>query len=380
MTKKREGFYWRGGVAFGRIIDPAGGPSVVRSYGARTADDAKDTRDFLRNLARQRDADHRWLWAELYRGRIPVRAAFLAFAVNGLTAFIAERRTAADDTDLEPLVAEWIKELARRREPIPSERAKYERQVRTLIPAGKPFRKSELTKQRIRKWLLSLDVSAPNRFRAAMSSFCRYLVEEADVLESNPVQFVRPSKERKPRERYLTPADALALCQAMPAPFGAFHALLLCTAADVRTSGLGVRHMDVDRHAKTVYLRATKTGNRPRTVAVYPEWADCWRLVEKHMAANPGVPTAALFPSVTYASARSALRDACAALRIDDYTTKDHRHSCAVALAKGGRSITEIAAQLGNRPDVCARVYTRYTPTHQAEKTETLQKTLHQHG
>jgi site-specific recombinase XerC len=348
----------RGRVYWARIPNPAGS-AVQQSLGTSDAETAHDVAAFLRLLNRKREK-YAWLLTELAAGRIPVIHAFRAYAGDCLAAFITERARAKNDPALAPLVEKWHTELARRGTPTATERAKYRRQVETLVHAGAVERASQLTADAVRDWLTALDVTAPNRYRAAMSSFCRFLCE-ARVLSSNPVAAVRASKERKPRDRYLEPAEALALCQAMPTPFRAFHALLIVTAMDVET-GLAVEYRDIDRTAMTVRARGTKGHRRDRTCIVYPEWDALWSLVEAHLKAHAGVGAVRVFAGVTYWTQRVALAEALTARSIDDYLTKDHRHTCAVALAKAAHPIQAIATQLGNDPAITARVYARYTP------------------
>lgn len=369
--------YRRGEVWWARIPNPAGGDGERRSLGTRSESDARRARDFVLWLWHE-GGDASWLLAELCAGRIDVWKAFMAYRANDLNKFIRDAKAAESDPDIEPYVVEWVKELTRRGKPNEKERAKYMRQVRTLIPAGRRFPRSELNKSRIRKWLWSTDVTAPNRYRAALSSFCRFLVEDVDVLETNPVHAVRGSKEPAPRERWITPAEAKTLCEAMPAPYGAFHAMLIVFGLDVQTSGLKVTHADIDRMAGTLHTRGTKAVRRDRTCIVFEPWRELWRLVERHLLANPGTPRGKVFPTVTYWGQMRELRSAAKAIGLDDYTTKDHRHTFGVALAKADYSTQKIAHQLGNDEAVTARVYAKYQPDHDTKATRNNTKSVTQ--
>lgn len=55
-------------------------------------------------------------------------------------------------------------------------------------------------------------------------------------------------------------------------------------------------------------------------------------------------------------------KTACTAASLDGYTLKDPRHSIAVRMMKAGYTVAEIAEQLGNSPELVARVYAVHTP------------------
>lgn len=325
-----------------------------RSLGTENREAALDMQRFLRWLKTRREA---WLLHELSEGRIKVEHAYDAYIDGRIEAFIGEARDGKKDPLLEPLITPWVKELERRKKPVATERAKYERQIRTLIGAtGGITRLSQLTKPRIRAWLASLDVGQPNRYRAALSSFCEFLILE-ELLGLNPVRGVPASKEKEPRRRHLSPDEATELLQAIEDPDArALHALMLATGIEVGVAVL-LKRRDIDRKTRTVFARGTKRAHRQRTCYVYDRWNAAWAIVEKHLAKSKALPEARVFATDYYA-ARTALAGALNAKKITDYHTHDHRHTWAVQAVRDGISIQAVAQQLGHRDAVMTlRVY-----------------------
>lgn len=350
--------FLRGKVWWARIPRIGEAP-IPRSLGV-TGKDNRDAAllrcDFLRWLRSRQES---WLLDEMALGRVPVAKVYRAYAENRLPAFIVELRDGAQDVDLEPLVGAWQKEMTRQRRPNAETRAKYLRQVRTLIPEGQPFKRSQFTKLAIMDWLAGLGVGQPNRYRAALSSFARFLVLR-DVLATNPVVQVPMARESEPRTLHLDQAQAKALLMVLPAPFAAFHALMLATGMEF-AAAKAVRPEDIgDRQ---VYAAGTKRSHRRRTVGVYDRWLWAWQFfLEARPAAKPGQP---IFAAIDYDNNRHALTKAIAAAELPaDYTTHDHRHTWAVQAIRDRIPRPMISHNLGHRDAAMLdRVYGRYIPT-----------------
>lgn len=363
--------YLRGNVWWARVPRIGEAP-VPRSLGV-TGKDNRDAAlarcDFLRWL---RDRQEAWLLDQL-AGGASIPKAFRAYVENRLPAFIAELRDGAQDVDLEPLVGAWQKELTRQRRPNAETRAKYLRQVRTLIPEGQPFLVSRFTKLQIMDWLAGLKVGQPNRYRAALSSFAKFLMLR-DVLTVNPVTLVPMARESEPRTLHLSQDEVERLLAGLQEyPEGPWnsppHALMLATGMEV-SAALAVRPQDV--HDRQVYAAGTKRAHRRRMVGIYDRW------VWVYQAALVGMfmDSKTVFPRVTVASLYKSLRWALnyrpkgGRSLVDDrpelakYTTHDHRHTWAVQAIRDRIPRPMISHNLGHRDSAMLdKVYGRFIPT-----------------
>lgn len=347
---------FRRGQLFWARIPRVRATSVQRSLGTGDEQVAKHMCLFLDTLKVRASAEDAWLLDQLAEGKVPARDAYVAFAEGRLPAFVAELKAPTENPDLEPYVARWVRELARRRRPSDGVREKYEAQVRTLITPG--FRKSELTRPRIRQWLQDLPVGQPNRYRSALSSFAEFLMLE-EILDFNVVRGVPAAQERDPRTRHLTPEEARRLVRAMPSPLHrAFQALLLCTAADVE-SALALKVKDFGE--AQVYITGTKKAWRERTCYVYDRWAGLWEEFVRPVV-RLAFPDALVFEELGgYDRVRRVFDETCAAIKLEDYTMKDHRHTWAVQAFKDRLPIHAIYQQLGHRDATMAlKVYGKY--------------------
>ncbi len=232
MSGTRVAPFLRGNVWWARV-PRLGADPVQRSLGVSgeaNRDVANAICAFLRWC---RDRRESFLLDALATGKAKIGEAHTAYIENRLDAFVSDLRDGVKDEDLEPFVAQWQRELERRKKPQAETRAKYLRQVRALIVEKKPFRRSQFTKQRIREWLSNLKVGQPNRYRAALSSFAEFLVFE-DVLSTNPVLQVSAAAENEPRTLHLGQLDAKKLIAQFPAgsKVQALHALMLSTGME----------------------------------------------------------------------------------------------------------------------------------------------------
>lgn len=349
--------FQRGKLWWARI-PRLGAPGVQRSLGTQDKEVAMHIARFLDHCKATRGVRESWLLTEMAEGRVPVLEAYYAYTDRKLDLFIEQHRFGPDDPELEPWIETWVKEMIRRKTPSEGVRRKYEQQVRTFITEG--FRRSQLTRPNIRRWLQDLPVGQPNRYRAALSSFCRFLVLE-EVLEHNPVAGVPATQEAAPRDRHLTPDEALALVKAMPTSDDrAFQALLICTAADVE-SARQVRIMDVG--GGKVYIRGTKQQWRTRYCYIYKRWEPVWAIFAEWFRGQPPVPAREIFQRLgSYDDIYHRFRAACRQLGIEDYTMKDHRHTWAVQAFKDKLPIHAIYQQLGHRDATMAlKVYGKHT-------------------
>lgn len=351
--------FLRGNVWWARV-PRIGGDSVSRSLGV-TGKENRDVADNLGEfLAWLRKRQEAWLLDQIAGNKTTVPLAYRAWVANRLPEFIAELRDGIKDVDVEPFVAKWVRELERRKRPNADTRAKYAKQVRAFIPEGVPFPRSKFTKQAVRDFLGGLEIGQPNRYRAALSSFAKFLVFE-DVLPLNVVQQVPMAKEAEPRTLHLDQEQARRLLDALPAPYKALHALMLATGMEW-SAAVAVRPEDIgDRQ---VYAAGTKRQHRRRTVGVYDRWLWAWDVFLAE--AKPGLLTAGrIFAGVDQDKSHRALKRALALAALDhDYTTHDHRHTWAVQAIRDRLPLPMIAHNLGHRDSsMLLKVYGRYAPT-----------------
>lgn len=334
-------------------------PGIQRPLGTADRSVAESVCSFLRVLRERRES---FLLDAIVDGKVTIGAAFDAYRENRLETFIAETREGRRDEDLEPYVAKWQRELERRRNPSAESRAKYLKQVRTFIPEGERFPRSRLTPKSIKAWLAGLDVHAPNRYRAALSSFASFLVEE-EVVPFNPVAQVKATKEAEPRCRYLDQVEARKLIDALAGTARVYHALAMATGLERQAMGR-LRRRDVDLERMTVLARATKKAHRARTVTVYDRWLWAWTIFARDLERRALLPDALVFADASLDTYYRVLMAACKAIGVEDYHPHDHRHTWAVQALRDGLAIQTVASQLGHRDAVMTlRVYGRFIPT-----------------
>lgn len=360
--------FLRGQTWWGRVPRIGEGLAAVqRSLGVSDEAEAREVCRFLEWL-RARGARSAYLLDAMALGSVPVLDGYKAYLEHALDAFEDRLRHGIADPNLEPYVAKWDREMERRKKPNPRTRARYVREVRTLLVAGEVFPRSAFTRQRIRDWLSELPVEQPNRYRAALSGFARYLVFE-DVLDANPVQLVPMAREADPRSTHLTIDEAEQLAAALAQPHRALHALMMATGMELGAA-LALRRSDVtDDATPSAYARGTKREHRKRMCTVYWRWADFWqRHVTTYLAEAKQMPAALVFPGVSqweaYRAMKTALANEPLAALPQDYRVHDHRHTWAVQAVRDGLALHTIAAQLGHRDAMMVlKVYGRFKPT-----------------
>ena len=277
---------------------------------------------------------------------------------------LSDYRALIDNCDLSAYVDAWQKWAGRRA----TERtvAKYLRQLRVLIPAGKTFSRSDFRRGVISAALnkLTTSGSTARRYHAAWSSFANYLVE-ADVIEHNPLRDIRPPKSNAGREVYLDQAAQVGLVEAQPFPYSALAALREGAGVEI-SAALRVRRRDISETERTVYVRGTKNEWRSRSVIV-EDWA--WPLLRRAFANK--LPDAMVFDGLDYETARREHQNALKAKELrEDYRMHDARHSLAVRWMQKGIEPEITANNLGHRDaSLVLKLYGRYRP-----RTEDLRR------
>lgn len=248
--------------------------------------------------------------------------------------------------------------------------AMYRWQVERLT--GAHMLASELTPAKVTAWLADLGVT-PGTARknlSALSSFVRYL-RAAGVLDRNPLELVPRPKKNPPRLRWEPLETCRSVVDAQDEPFRTISALIHATGAEVGAV-LRMVPRDVELARMLAHVPGSKAITRNRYDVVIEEWSRPY--LERHLAltdvltptsiAPVDAATAPLFAGVNRYQVYWSHKRACAALKVEDYTVHDARHSLAVRWRKRGVALEAIAAQLGHANVLqVATCYGRFQPT-----------------
>ena len=291
----------------------------------------------------------------------PPRLSLAALYAASRTGELRSLRVRLNDVDLEP----WVEPFLKSRTGLlrPDTVAHYRVHLRHFFPDGQEFWRSAFTTPFVRSGLDALDKSpgTKRKYRAALLAFVDYL-EQRDILTENPVSRAKVSGRLVVRDRFIEHAALLKTLVAMPEPYRSVAAILHATGADM-SQLLGVTVADVEEGSKQLQLRHGKTNYRNRSVLVM-DWAWPYVLDSLKRAREAGADSnARLFPTVNRYTLSDRFREACAAVKIADYSLRDARHSYAVELLKAGGSPQAVARQLGHADTTLVhRVYGRYMP------------------
>jgi integrase len=328
------------------------GPAVVRSLGTGSPEIAAEIRELLKRLKRYGNFAALELVTDRHVTAFDLYAADKQGQLNTFVNKTLAALAAAGEPDLDELLAAW---------PLSGGKKRYVTQCRRLIPRGERFPASLFTRARISVFLHGLDVSEPtkNRYRAALMQFGKFLIER-EVLEHNPVERVKAFKENAPRVVHYDDATARAVIDALDFPYRALEALMCGTGLEW-SAAVRVRPSDYNSAAKSLVARGTKTRHRTREVRFMEEW--CWRIFDAHAAQHVG--NLPYFADLKPRAALAAHRAALAAVRADDSTLHDWRHTFAVRERRKGTDPQVIKQQLGHAANstLVERVYGAYTPT-----------------
>jgi integrase len=219
-----------------------------------------------------------------------------------------------------------------------------------------------------------------NRYRAAMSVFCTYLVNVAGVLAVHPLGARRLTARPEPEGRmpHLWAAEWQAYCAALaadpmaPAPAVHVARLLRHAGPDVgellgverrngpRVPGIRVADVLVDRRLPRVRLRRTKTPNSPERLVPYDRgYAE--ELLAYAAACGAG-PADELFAGVDRKAFEAAHDRAARAIGRPGLRLKDFRHLAAIAWAQAGVRLERIQEWLGHTTILLTVIYARFAP------------------
>ncbi len=294
-----------------------------------------------------------WVFLDAVKtGSLSVARLYDAFSSGQLDTLKAE----INDVDIQSYIAEWLKSL---NDHVALDTLQhYATHVRSFIPENDRFPISRLSRVELSKWLNSRECgpSTKRKYRAAMSSFCEYLIS-LELLQVNPMLQVRAPRASPPRMRYLEHSEVIRLVEAQEEPFRTISALMHATGMEI-SAILRITRGDIDTETWMVRAHGTKTNARDRQAYVMA-WVRPYLL----RRINSLLPSAELFVGITRWAPTKSHSRACKALGIANYTLRDSRHTFAVNAAKTGVPAELIAAQLGHADtQMVNRVYARYQP------------------
>lgn len=275
-----------------------------------------------------------------------------AYAANALDALEASLSASA----LAPHALAYIRDC-RARGLAPRNVENVTRQLNAFLRFV-PGTTADLTTANVTAWLASLKTSPGTRrqYLYAVTGFARYLCDQ-EVLKDYPLSRVKAPKKNKARMRYVDTATDERIVQAARADVRALFAFVKGTGCDLSTA-LEIERGDINLAHGTARLKGTKTAERDVHKALIEPWA----LPYLSDALRGELPYAKPWVYVTRSIAAKQHSAACTAVKVKGYTLKDSRHSVAVRMMEAGYNVQEIAEQLGNSPELVAKVYSKFAP------------------
>ncbi len=230
--------------------------------------------------------------------------------------------------------------------------AVYRWQVEQLWPA--PRRKSWLTASTIRAALRALTCgeATKSRYRAALSSFVGWMLEE-DLLETNPMTAVPGFAQSAVRDLWYTRDDARRLLSALPEPYRSAEAVLYACGWEWGAIPRATAK-DLDLDALTAAAHGTKNVHRDRLTVI----TDLSVLPYLRDVKAGKLPHAPLWPDLRGDTCLKVHQATCRDLGLPVTTLHDWRHTFAVNNLKDGRSLQFVAQMLGHSNTT--QVQTRY--------------------
>ena len=312
----------------------------------------------------------------LYDNTLTLSGLFDAWRQNDL----AGLRARQGDVDLGEHVAAWTRWLADR--VAADTAAHYLAHLRTLVPEGQPFPRSQFTVPTIATWLAGrtalprkrrastrsksrrkddaearpISGATRRKYLAAARSFGAYLCHMG-VIASNPVRDVEAPPASKPRVVELDLRDVRRIVEGADRPYRALFALLYGAGVEI-SAALRCVESDIDIGRREVRARGTKAHTRDRIVRV-AEWA--WPFLAEHVATL--TPGERLFRGLDRWHVGSVHRERLRVLGLPHHRLHDARHFFAVRAVRAGTPYELVARQLGHADvQMVARTYGRYAP------------------
>ena len=274
---------------------------------------------------------------------------------------VHELRRRLDDSDVEPMVEDFLAVYVHRVRPDTLDHLRYH--LRWLLPEGEPRPASLCTTDWLTQRLAAYSGkrNTLRKVHANWSTFFRYCTKTRKAFRVNPMDDVeRPPLERSPIRFYeLDVIERLVDWQPSPARRALF-ALIYGGAADVSTA-LGITRADlvpVDRECRAM---GTKASARDRVLRI-----DDWAWGRLWAYAKDVLPTARLFPQewtrhMVHDWHTLALKD----LKVvTKYPPRNSRHAWAVRHFRAGVPVKVVQVQLGHAtPQMTLNIYGQFIPS-----------------
>lgn len=278
---------------------------------------------------------------------------------DGAATLLANRAAERADIDVRPYLAKWATWRGQRTRGH-SVIARYQAQIALLYPET-VWPRSQFTARAFTTRLDGLQgISDPtrNRYRAALSAFCKFLVREG-VLEHNPSRDVEAYAENPVDVVWYAEADAQRLIGSLPLPWRTREAFMAGCGMDWSDCERLVA-ADVNVEAREVRCHGSKTPHRNRVIRI----TEAWTLPYIRHALKGLMPHAPVCRGTPAAALRTH-KAACARLDLEITTLHDWRHHYAVTLLRRGEKPQIVAHQEGhgNTKLVLDR-YGKFIPNH----------------
>lgn len=369
-------FLAKNGKTFKLRVDHPDGRHVVLSTECTDKDDADEVEAVVRRWQGKRGKKHARLDVidALAEKRVKLAAAIDAYHEGTLDELLDTHPVEAPNL-LEHVDA-WVVDKKKQKKGA-SMADTYRDQLGWLFPeieAG-TFTLNVFTRKIVWERIDKLDVQEPtrNRYRAAVSSFAKYLVKR-EIIERNWVRDIEGYSENDPRLVYYEIPDAKRLLSAIDnetVAGMAAAALGFCMEWTALDSAL-VSDFDLKADPPVAHARGTKRGWRNRFVPLVPELAFVLPYIKRAIANK--LPNVKAFDDMPEWRAldmqRAAANNATPKIvaigeaEYGQHSIHDWRHTHAVALLRWGYSEQIAADHEGHKNTGMVRSrYGRFKPT-----------------
>ena len=230
----------------------------------------------------------------------------------------------------------------------------YRQRVSAFVRPG--TRVVDITPARLQRFLTDLDVSSGTRrhYVMALRAFLRYLrTAEVIPIGVDPLAGYKPPKKNKPRRVWASRATDTRIVQAIADPHRrALIATILGTGADVSAIVERALVGDFDLDRGVVIVRGEKTARRDRHAVI-----EAWAIPYIREGIRHRHPRARAFDGLTRYIAAAVHKRAADDVGALGYQLRDSRHSIAVRWLREGRTVHEVAEQLGTSVWQVTNVY-----------------------
>jgi len=217
-----------------------------------------------------------------------------------------------------------------------------------------------------------------NRYLAALSSAYSVAIKEWQWVEENPVKKIGKFKEKKGRERFLSPVEIELLLKTCleSGKKDLYLAIVLALSTGARQMETwSLCWKDIDLDTGKAIIRETKN----KQTRVIPIQSYALELMRKKSKVRR-IDTDLVFPSTVdpqkpfdfRKSWESVLREA----EIKDFRWHDLRHSAGSYLAMNGASLRDIAEILGHKTLEMAMRYSHLTDAHSAGVVKSMNEKM----